>query len=236
MIEIKENQYLTWEYSTDPGIQYLNCTAPSPVKNYLPQWVKDLKGNIQEYLPEGFGQQHTVRHCLGFRGLVNIGYTIPLPETIDEYDTFFSRGHLHPEMLHGTMWANKTVDGTPWTKNDSSPYEYRLRLLFWPWRAKMSPGWRLIIFPYLLDWNSDWYEFSGAVEPNIHVVNNTGIGSGLKWSQPIDPAYNYYNIETVVAFKRTAEIQKGTVIFCAIPMFDPDLYTIQTGKNYETSM
>ena len=137
MITVQVNDYLTWEYSTDPAIQYLNCPAPRPVKHFLPEWFRNLKGNLQEYLPEGFGQQHTIRHCLGFRGLLNIGFTIPLPETLDGYDTHFSRGHLHPEMLHGTKWANKGEK--PWC-DDPSLYEYRTRLLFWPWRAKMSPG------------------------------------------------------------------------------------------------
>lgn len=234
MTEIKATEYLTWEFSTDPRIGYLNCPAPTPIKNHLPQWFKELRGNIQEYLPEGFGQQHTIRHCLGFRGLIDIGYTIPLPETLDGFDTFFSRGFLHPEMLHGTHWANKTKDNSPWFKSaeffESSPYEYRLRLLFWPWRARMNPGWRLLILPYLLDWSQDWHEFAGAVDPNYMIVDGTGIGSGLNWSQKIDSQYNYYNLETVIAYKRSVSIPKDTVTFCAVPLFDPDLYTKQTGK------
>jgi hypothetical protein len=235
MNEANVNDYLTWEYSTDPGIQYLECPPPAPIRTYLPQWVKELRGNIQEYLPEGFGRQNTIRHCLGFRGIANIGYTIPLPETLDGNDTFFARGFLHPEMLHGTKWANKTADNSAWITDptlpfDGSPYEYRLQLLFWPWRARMSPGWRLLILPYTMDWSSDWHEFAGTVDPNYHVVNGTGIGSGLAWSQAIDPKYNYYNIETVIASKRSVQVAKGTVTFCAVPLFDPELYTQQTGK------
>ena len=228
MTTVQVTDYLTWEYSSDPDIQYLNCTAPQPVRNFLPEWVRNLKGNLKEYLPEGFGQQHTIRHCLGFRGLLNIGYTIPLPETIDGYDTYFSRGHLHPEMLHGTQWANRS-EGV-WTnaldangKQDSSPYEYQFRLMFWPWRARMAPGWRLLILPYLLDWNKNWHEFAGAVEPNYEVHNDTSIGSGIKWNTPIDKTYNYYNLETVMAVRRGTIVEKGTVTFCAVPYYDPEL-------------
>jgi hypothetical protein len=221
MTTVQATDYLTWEYSSDPNIQYLNCPAPLPMKNFLPNWFKNLKGNLQDYLPEGFGQQHTIRHCLGFRGLLNIGYTIPLVETLDGYDTHFSRGVLHPEMLHGTKWANKGTD--PWS-DDPSLYEYRIRLLFWPYRAKMAPGWRLIILPYLLDWNDNYYEFSGSVDPNYNLTNDsTGVGFGLNWDIAIDKQYNYYNLETVIAIRRGTIVEKGTVIFCAIPYYDPEL-------------
>jgi hypothetical protein len=235
MTTVQVNDYLTWEYSSDPEIQYLNCPAPEPVKNFLPEWVRNLKGNLKEYLPEGFGMQHTIRHCLGFRGLLNIGYTIPLPETIDGYDTYFSRGHLHPEMMHGTQWANRSKGA--WThvpdfkgNRDSSPYEYQFRLMFWPWRARMALGWRLIILPYLLNWNQDWHEFAGSVEPNYEVHNGTSIGSGLKWHQLIDNKYNYYNLETVMAFRRGTMVDKGTVTFCAVPYYDPEFSNYQKEK------
>ena len=227
MTTVQVTDYLTWEYSSDPDIQYLNCPAPQPVKNFLPNWFRNLKGNLQDYMPEGFGLQHTIRHCLGFRGLLNIGYTIPLPETLDGYDTYFSRGHLHPEMLHGTKWANRSEEAwthvlDPLGKQDSSPYEYQFRLMFWPWRARMAPGWRLIILPYLLDWSNDWHEFAGSVEPNYGIHDNS-IGSGLKWDIPLDKTYNYYNLETVMAFRRGTVIEKGTVTFCAVPYYDPEL-------------
>ena len=227
MTTVRFSDYLAWEYSTDPAIQYLNCPAPEPVKNFLPEWFRNLKGNLQEYLPEGFGQQHTIRHCLGFRGLLNIGFTIPLPETLDGYDTHFSRGHLHPEMLHGTKWANKGEK--PWC-DDPSLYEYRTRLLFWPWRAKMSLGWRMIILPYLLDWSNNWHEFAGSVEPNYEIHYGTSIGTGLKWDIPIDAQYNYYNLETVLAFKRSCVVEKGTVTFCAVPYYDTELADKQKEK------
>lgn len=220
--DIRATDYLTWEYCHDPDIQYLECAPPSPMKNFLPNWFKDLKGDIRSYMPEGFADDHTIRHCLGFRGILNLGYTIALPETLDGYDTYFSRGRLHPEMIHGTKWANKGTE--PWCDDDFSLYEYRFKLLHWPWRAKMSPGWRLIILPYLLDWPDGWNEFAGAVEPNYVITQDgTGIGHGLKWTQPVDLGYNYYNLETVMAFRRSIIVPKGTVTFCALPYYDPSL-------------
>jgi hypothetical protein len=224
-MDIKVTDYLTWEYSTDPEIEYLQCPAPTPIAQHMPDWFKDLKARRPTI---DIAEQQTIRNCLGFRGLAGIGYTIPLPETVTLYDTYFNRGRLHPDMIAGTPWANRRDDGVAWAPGDSSPYEYGIRLLHWPWRARMALGWRLLILPYLLDWSEDWHEFAGTVEPNYHVVNGTGIGSGLKWTQPIDSQHNYYNIETVVAVKRSATIAPGTVTFTAVPLYDPELLKEQT--------
>jgi hypothetical protein len=217
-VEIKATEYLTWEYSPDPDIQYLECPAPAPMRNFMPQWFKDQKARKSEI---DIADHMTIRNCLGFRGLANVGYTIPLPETLTGHDTYFSRGRLHPDMLYGTRWANQGE--RPWCDHDSSLYEYCVRLLHWPWRARMAPGWRLLILPYLLDWPSNWNEFAGTVEPNYNIQNGTSIGSGLKWTQRIDTEYNYYNLETVIAFRRAVTVPKGTVTFCAVPLFDPEL-------------
>ena len=222
MQDIRVNDYLTWEYCHDPDIQYLNCPAPEPVRNHMPQWFKNQKALKPEI---DIAEHQTIRNCLGFRGLANIGYTIPLPENITSYDTYFSRGRLHPDMLYGTHWANKGTE--PWTTDDTSLYEYCIRLLHWPWRARMAPGWRVLILPYLLDWSTDWAEFSGTVEPNYDIQNGTGIGSALNWTTPIDPQFNYYNLETVVAFKRNTAITAGTLTFCAVPLYDPELMVSQ---------
>ena len=230
MQDVVVTDYLTWEYCTDPDIQYLQCPAPTPMRNHMPEWFKNLKAKRPEIvLGDGsgtpFAENQTVRNCIGFRGLASVGYTIPLPETLTGFDTYFSRGRLHPEMLHGTQWANKGTE--PWTEYDNSLYEYRIRLLHWPWRAKMSPGWRLLILPYLLDWNNDWNEFAGTVEPNYIIVNDRGIGGALQWTQTIDTQYNYYNLETVIAFKRNIQVLKDTVTFCAVPLYDPTLLSIR---------
>jgi hypothetical protein len=222
MHDVQVTDYLTWEYCTDPDIQYLNCPAPEPVAKHLPQWFKDQKASSLDI--NFVDNKQTVRNCLGFRGLASVGYTIPLPETLDGFDTYFSRGRLHPAMLYGTQWANRTADGTAWSRDDASEYEYRLKLLSWPWRARMSPGWRMLILPYLMDWSSDWNEFAGTVEPNYVIARDgCGVGHALKWTQPIDHDMNYYNLETVIAFKRSITVKKGTLTFCAVPIYDPDL-------------
>lgn len=218
MQDHKVTDYLTWEYCTDPDIQDLKCAAPMPMRNHLPQWFKDQKARKAEI---DIAEQQTIRNCLGFRGLATLGYTIPLPEELTGYDTYFSRGRLHPDMLYGTRWANQGTE--PWCNDDSRVYEYRIKLLHWPWRAKMAPGWRMLILPYLLDWPADWNEFAGMVDPNYDVRNGTGIGSGLQWHQPIDHNYNYYNLETVIAFRRSVTVAKDTVTFCAVPLYDPEL-------------
>ena len=218
MQDIIVNDYLTWEYCADPDIQYLDCPAPTPMRNHMPAWFKNQKARKQEI---NIADQQTIRNCLGFRGLAGLGYTIPLPEELTGYDTYFSRGRLHPDMLYGTRWANTGTE--PWADDDTSLYEYRIRLLHWPWRARMAPGWRMLILPYLLDWPADWNEFAGIVEPNYDVRDGTSIGSGLKWTQSIDHNYNYYNLETVIAFRRSVTVAKDTVTFCAVPLYDPEL-------------
>ena len=238
MIEV--NPYLTWEYCTDPEIQYLDCPAPEPMRNHMPQWFKQLKAKSDKVVTgdehrEPFAENQTIRNCLGFRGLASIGYTIPLPEDLDGFDTYFSRGRIQPAMMEGTIFANQ--GDKPWVDDDISLYEYRFKLLNYPWRAKMAKGWRLLILPYLLDWNNDWNEFAGTVEPNYNVsLNGYNIGSSLKWSTPIDTEYNYYNLETVIAFKRIMQVKKGTLTFCAVPLFDPELLDKQTKGVYNDNM
>ena len=230
MKDVVQTDYLTWEYCTDPDIQYLECPPPSPMIEHMPQWFRDMRayGNI------GMSEDRTIRHCLGFRGLAHVGYTIPLPETVQGHDSYFSRGRLHPEMLSGTRWAQKhdQVWIDPDGNTDNSPYQYRFKLLHWPWRAKMAPGWRLLILPYLMDWSDDWNEFAGMVEPNYDVQHGVSIGSALKWNQSIDPQYNYYNIETVLALRRDRNVPKGTVTFAAVPLYDPDMAQQQISGSY----
>jgi len=224
--------YLTWEYCNDPKIQYLKCPQPTPMRNHMPEWFKQLKAKKDEVT---FAEQQTIRNCLGFRGLASIGYTIPLPEDLDGYDTYFSRGRVHPAMIEGTIFANQST--IPWTGGDNSLYEYRLRILNYPWRAKMSKGWRMLILPYLLDWSNDWHEFAGTVDPNYDIQHEKQIGSSLEWDTPIDSEYNYYNLETVIAYKRSlSKLKKGTLTFCAVPLFDPELLDKQTKGMYNDNM
>ncbi len=219
---IKETDYLTWESCADPRFDFY-CPPPKPLHKFLPEWFKNLRGNIREYLPEGFGADHTLRHCLGFRGLLDIGYSIALPVDVGGWQTHFASGNLHPEMLHGTPWADKPgtpdggwIDPTEHSKGrDFSPYKYRIKLLFWPWRAKMAPGWRLLMTAYTLDWRRDLHAFTGYVEAN-HGSNFWG------WSEPMDPTFNYYNVETVVIMQAGAEpVPAGQCIFSMIPVYEP---------------
>ena len=94
----------------------------------------------------------------------------------------------------------------------------------------MAPGWRLLILPYLLDWSRAWNEFAGSVEPNYNTNNDgCGIGHGLIWDIPVDTQnYNYYNLETAIAFKRSTTVDKGTLTFCAVPLYDPELQNKQS--------
>ena len=221
------NNFLEWEYCDDPEIQYLECPAPTPMRNHMPEWFKKLKAKRDEVT---FAEQQTIRNCLGFRGLASIGYTIPLPEDLDGYDTYFARGRVSAPMIEGTIFGNKK-------DKPLIDYEYRFKILNYPWRAKMAKGWRLLILPYLLDWNTDFNEFAGTVEPNYDVQHGTQIGSSLKWTTRIDPEYNYYNLETVIAYKRSVrKINKGTLTFCAVPLFDPELLDKQTKGVYNDYM
>jgi len=223
---IPVTDYLTWESCNDPRFDF-DCPPPTPIANHLPDWFKNMRGNITEYLPEGFGADHTIRHCVGFRGLLDIGYTIPLPVPVGGWQTHFASGNLHPEMVHGTPWAEKP--GGPWndptepnTGKDFSPYRYRMKLLFWPWRARMAPGWRLMILPSPWEWHTEWQAFAGAPRPNYQFNNShTGLGNYSNWELPIDENYNYSNIETVLAVHREHVIPAGTVTFWAVPVYDP---------------
>ena len=219
---IQVTDYLTWESCDDPRFSYLECPPPAPSRNYLPTWVKELSGNIREYLPAGFAADHTIRHCLGFRGLMDIGYTMPLPEVVGGGDSAFSVGRLHPEMIHGTQWAktwptwgpaDHWIDST-FNQPDYSPYRYRLKLLHWPWRAKMAPGWRLLTLPTLWDWSEDFNTFSGAQDANL-------TSTACRWTLPMDSTYNYYNIETVMAIRRDRVVPKGAITFCLVPIYQP---------------
>ncbi len=232
---IKETDYLTWESCADPRFDFY-CPPPKPLHNFLPEWFKNLRGNIREYLPEGFGADHTLRHCLGFRGLLDIGYSIALPVDVGGWQTHFASGNLHPEMLHGTPWADKPgtpdggwIDPTEHSKGrDFSPYKYRIKLLFWPWRAKMAPGWRMMILPNPWEWSPHWQSFAGAPKPNYMFNENmTGLGNSSTWEIPIDPNYNYSNIETVLAIHREHIIPAGTVTFWAVPVYEPDAVAAQ---------
>ena len=204
-MDIVVNEYLTWERAE----QAESAPAPIPCSKYFPEWWKNLRGDLRHYLPEsGDHRNHTVRMCLGLRGISQLGYTIPLDSELDCKITKGSwrYGELLQEMLHGTQWAEKINNEYVWE---------RPRILAWPWRAKMPPGWRLLMNHYPLDWSPDFHCFSGYVEANH--------GSSFwSWPHEIDSNYNYYNVETVVITKNQVRIAPGSAVFSMIPIFEPD--------------
>jgi hypothetical protein len=56
------------------------------------------------------------------------------------------------------------------------------------------------------------------------------------WTQPIDNEYNYYNLETVLAYKRSVTLKKDLLTFCAVPLFGPELLDKQTKGVYNDNM
>lgn len=204
-MDIVVNEYLTWERAEQAD----SAPVPIPCAKHFPEWWKNLRGDLRHYLPEsGDHRNHTARLCHGLRGVSQLGYTIPLDA---ELHTNVTQGswrysRLLQEMLHGTIWAEKVNDEYVWG---------RPMILAWPWRAKMALGWRLLMNDYSLEWRNDFHCFTGFVEANH--------GSGFwGWNTPMDPAFNYYNVETVVIMKKQTQIVSGSAIFSMIPIYDPD--------------
>lgn len=204
-MDIVVNEYLTWERAEQAD----SATAPIPCAKHFPAWWKNLSGDLRNYIPaSGEHRNHTARLCHGLRGVSQLGYTIPLDSVLHNGITTGSwrYSRLLQEMLHGSQWAEKVNDTFVWG---------RPMILAWPWRAKMAPGWRLLINDYALDWKADFHCFTGYVEANH--------GSGFwGWSKPMDPEFNYYNVETVVIMKPQASLDTGTAIFSMIPIYDPE--------------
>jgi hypothetical protein len=212
MIEHVENTWLTWQRASsaanfDGDLRFND--PPKKLGNYYPQWFKDLKADVRHYLPEGYDQNHTARVCLGLRGVNSVGWTLT---TEWNWEPTSVQKIFHPEQLHGTCWAEK---------NDDGEYVWGIYLRTYPWRAKMAKGHRLLIADYPLEFSTDWHIFSGCVDANYNVFNQQ-LGGIYHYDEPIDPEYNYYNIETVIAVKKNCHIPKDTVTFTIIPIWDPD--------------
>jgi len=204
-MDIVVNEYLTWERAE----QASNAPEPIPCAKYFPEWWKNLRGDLREYISaSGDHRNHTARLCHGLRGVSQLGYTIPLDGALHNGVTQGSwrYSQLLQEMLHGSRWAEKIDDAYVWDKP---------RIVAFPWRAKMAPGWRLLMNDYPLDWAEDFHCFTGFVEANH--------GSGFwGWEKPMDPAFNYYNVETVVIMKNQTRIASGSAVFSMVPIYDPD--------------
>lgn len=217
-MEIVVNEHLTWQRAEQAN----NCPEPIACSRYFPEWWKNLRGDLRSYMPEsGDHANHTARMCLGLRGISQLGYTIPLTADMDQAMPVSATRHwrygwLLQEMLHGSPWAEITDGEYVWG---------RPRIIAWPWRAKMAPGWRMLVNDYPLAWSSDWHCFSGYVEAN-HPSSIWG------WEEEMEPEYNYYNLETVIIMRnKNFRIAKDTALCSFVPIFEPN-YQPKDHKGY----
>ena len=204
IMEIFVNDTLTWQRSSRPDVQHVD--PPVPLLECIPAWFKNLKTDLKLYKPEGFAHNQTARQCLGLRGAMNIGYTIPWQPS----NLVRSVG-LHAEQLHGSRWAIPTANGQQWS----------IAIFSYPWRAKMPRGWSIMINSHPLNWSQDWFAFTGIVDYATLTPNNDReIGSLWPYDHVLDPNYQYYNIETVMAFRTlNVQIPVGTPVFSIVPIY-----------------
>ena len=213
-----ENPWLTWQQATElANPKFVLDEFPNPPErlgNYYPNWFKNLKADVRNYLPQGFGQNHSARVCLGLRGINNLGWTLRSSWNMNK-----GQQEFHPEQLHGTPWAEKDKNGE---------YIWGIYLKTYPWRAKMSKGFRLLISNYPLEFSTDWYTFSGCVDANYKIDEDGQLGGMYWYDEPIDPDFDYFNIENVIAIKKGCYIPVGVVSFVITTVWDPDYSGIDT--------
>jgi hypothetical protein len=197
------------------------------LKKTRPQWFQHCPGHLKDLdlskfssdTARGLQSLRSAKFCLGLRGIRTVGWTIPTQDEITGGYDGLNRGSycqswLHPEMLHGTSWC---------AKDQHDKYVWTIKIISFPWRAKMRQGFRLMITSYPLDWSTDWFCFSGCVDANYHTRDGRNIGSFWDFEETIDPEYRYYNVETVMAIKTSnAKIPPGSLIFSMIPIWDPE--------------
>lgn len=234
-MQIIVNEFLTWERAVLPdNVPESMCPAPMPIQESRPEWFKHLPGNLRNVeLPMqtlddinmlSAHNWRSVKFCEGIKGVRKLGYTFPIKHALDNWrhmDTKpkgWAEAYLHPEMLHGTCWADNDGQGN---------YEWSFKILGFPWRAKMPKGWRMLMQAYPLQWGRKWFCFSGCVDANYQLSpDGHNIGSFWHWEEAIDKEYNYFNVETVVALSTEgglfAEvIPAETFVFSLIPVYDP---------------
>lgn len=208
--EIIVTDNLAWESARiDPFLLDLECDPPMPISNHTPEWYRCLKGDLRDYRDDDWRYNHTVRYCKGLQGIRTLGYTIPLPVDVGAEQNTISRRIVVPEMMHGTIWNEK---------DSNEDHIWDLTVIFWPWRARLTKGWRMLTTAYHLDWSKDWFSFSG-IPPGNYSVNQdkNAIGNMYQWEQPLDTdRYDYYNIETVHAFRKGTCIPKDSITFSLI--------------------
>jgi len=239
-MKIQATEYLCWqraqpENPTRFHAGWKSCSMedwsePRQLKTCLPQWFQNLPANLKNLnLPDSLpGKEilhdhghRSAKLCLGLRGIRNMGWTIPLTHNLTSakypsYDGNLGRKEvsLHPAMLTGSGFDQVSSDGC---------YEWEIRLISFPWRAQMAPGWRLMITAHPLTWSRDWFCFSGCVDAYQHHGENNG--NFWNFEYPMDPSQSYYNVELVIAVRSDAKstiiIPKGTCLFSMIPVYDP---------------
>ena len=103
-----------------------------------------------------------------------------------------------------------------WNERDANgDHVWEFTVMFWPWRARLAKGWRMMIGAYPLDWSSDWFSFAGMAPANYSInLENNGIGNMYRFEQPLDSDnYDYFNVESVLATRKGTVIPKGTITF-----------------------
>lgn len=231
-MQIQVTDYLCWERAQlkNPDNFF---PEPQQLKTCLPQWFRDLPANLKNLnLQDNIQNQsmlidhgyRSAKLCLGLRGIRTLGWTISLthnltnPAMYAPHDGNVGRMEtmLHPAMLTGSGFDQLRKDGA---------YEWEIRIVSFPWRACMAPGWRLMITAHPLLWSPDWFCFSGCVDANYR-HNGTNIGSFYNFEYDMDLGLNYYNVEIVLAIRacanRTVTIPAGSCVFSLIPIYDPD--------------
>ena len=73
MQDVVVTDYLTWEYCTDPDIQYLSCPAPEPVRNHMPDWFKNLKAKKPEIVLGDGSETPFAEKLFGFSRIGHCG-------------------------------------------------------------------------------------------------------------------------------------------------------------------
>ncbi len=211
---VQVNDFLTWESArVDDFLQDVECPPPQPCRNFMPEWYKSLRGDLTKYRSDKWRNNNTIRHCQGIQGLTRLSFTIPMPFDIDEKENVLSRRILVTEMVHGTMWDER---------DDQGKNLWNLLAIFWPWRARVSKGHRILVTEHGLDWDPDYHTFSGATPPN-HNPNpeKNGFGNMYRWEQNTDTdRYNYFNIETIIALRSRKTLKKGQLVFSLLILKD----------------
>jgi hypothetical protein len=205
--EVCVSNNLTWQSArVDSFLQDFDCPAPTPISNYTPEWYRNLKGDLSHYRTDKWRYNHTARWCKGLQGIMRSGWTIPLPVDVGSDQTVIGRKIVVPEMLYGTMWNERDSNGD---------HVWDFTVMFWPWRARLTKGWRMMITAYPLDWSPDWFSFAGMVPANYSInQEKNGIGNMYQFEQPLDSDnYDYFNVESVLATRKGTIIPQGTITF-----------------------